>query len=787
MDKNQKALELDKILQMLSAETSSDDGAQLALEIVPSYNIEEVKDLLEETDSAYILSARFGSPSFYGLKNVISELRRAEAGASLGTGELLKVASTMRALRAISHWRAKSVSIRTKIDGFFNGIYTNKDVEEAIFTAILSEEEIADNASPALATIRRKIKNISASVREKLDKLTRSQTHQKHLQDAIVTMRSGRFVVPVKAEHRGEIPGLIHDSSSSGATVFIEPMAVVEANNEIRVLQAKEQDEIARILGELSAKVGECAGEVIRGYENALKLDLIFARANLAYKMKASMPKINNSGKVKMNGARHPLIDPKAVVATDISLGDGFDSLIVTGPNTGGKTVTLKTLGLLTLMTMCGLMIPVQDNSEVAIFKKILVDIGDEQSIEQSLSTFSAHMTNIIKILGEADENSLVLMDELGAGTDPIEGAALATAIIEELRAKKVSLACTTHYAELKAYALETDGVQNACCEFDVATLRPTYRLLIGVPGKSNAFAISRRLGVPQKVVDRAASLVSDESHSFEKVVGQLEKSRKKLENQLSEAVNQRKETEVKLREVQTMHKEAEQKAQKEIDKARHDAEQIVSMTRARAEALISEMEEIRRQKNKEMSAEQKLRMRAGIKNLDDMSNPVRERKTDENYVLPRKLKKGDDVLIFDIDKKAVVLEEPKSDTVLVQAGIIKTRVNIKNLRLIENQANKLQRNIPKHRTMTKSISQEMPQELDLRGKTIEESLMEVDSVLDHASLMGTGIVRIIHGKGTGALRNAVQQHLKRCKNVKSFRLGSYGEGDSGVTIVEMK
>lgn len=787
MNKNQKALELDKILQMLSAETSSDDGEQLALEVSPSYKIEIVKELLEQTDAAYILSAKFGSPSFYGMKNVTSELRRAQAGASLGTGELLKTASTMRSLRAISHWRQKSANVGSKIDYFFNAIYTNKDVEEAIFTAILSEEEIADNASPTLATIRRKIKNISASVREKLDKLTRSQTHQKHLQDAIVTMRSGRFVVPVKAEHRGEVPGLIHDSSASGATVFIEPMAVVEANNEIRVLQAKEQDEIAKILRELSEKVGSCADEIIRGYENAIKLDLIFARANLAYKMKASMPKINNVGRVKLNGARHPLIDPKVVVPTDITLGESFDSLIVTGPNTGGKTVTLKTLGLLTLMTMCGLMIPAQDNSEVAVFKKILVDIGDEQSIEQSLSTFSAHMTNIIKILKEADETSLVLMDELGAGTDPIEGAALATAIIEELRGKKVCLACTTHYAELKAYALETDGVENACCEFDVATLRPTYRLLIGVPGKSNAFAISRRLGVPQEVVNHAASLVSDESHSFEKVVGQLEKSRKKLEQQLSDAVSQRKETERKLLEVQSLHKEAEQKAQKEIDKARHDAEQIVAMTRAKAEALITEMEEIRRQKNKELSAEQKMRMRAGIKNLDSMANPVRERRSDENYVLPRPLKKGDDVLIFDIDKKAVVLEEPKGSSILVQAGIIKTRVDIKNLRLIESNASRQQHSIPKHRTVTKTVSQDLPSELDLRGKNIEESLMEVDSALDHASLMGTGVVRIIHGKGTGALRNAVQQHLKRCKNVKSFRLGSYGEGDSGVTVVEMK
>ncbi len=788
MNKNEKALELDKILHMLSQETATTDAAEMALSIEPVHQIEEVKDLLAQTDAAYILSARFGSPSFYGLSNVVNPLRRAESGGSLNMGELLKVASSMRAIRSLKQWRQKSEGMSTNIDAFFHALCAYKSIEDKIFSSILSEEEMDDNASPALASIRRKIKNISASVREKLDKLVRSQAHQKHLQDALVTMRSGRFVVPVKAEHRGEIPGLVHDSSASGATVFVEPMAVVEANNEIRVLQAKEQEEVDRILQELSAQVGSVADEVIRSYEHALHLDIIFAKANLAYKMKAVMPRINQSGKILLHAARHPLIAADKVVPTDISLGESFDSLIITGPNTGGKTVALKTIGLLTLMAMCGMMIPAGDYSEISVFNKILVDIGDEQSIEQSLSTFSAHMTNIVRILSEADEHSLVLMDELGAGTDPVEGAALATAIIEELRKKSVRLACTTHYAELKAYALQTDGVENGSCEFDVATLRPTYRLLIGVPGKSNAFAISRRLGMSKVIVERAGELVSDESHSFEKVVGQLEKSRKRLENELRETRRQKEETQQKLAEAQTLQQEAEKKAQKEIDRARHDAEQIVAMTRAKAEALIQEMEELRRQKNKVLSAEQKARMRAGIKDLDDVANPVRERQKDENYQLPRPLKVGDDVLIFDIDKKATVLETPKGDSVLVQAGIIKTRVKLANLRLMESQSVKQSpRNIPKHRTVTKKVSEKTTTELDLRGKNVEESLMEIDSILDHAALMGVGLVTIIHGKGTGVLRNAVQQHLKRCTAVKSFRLGTYGEGESGVTIVELK
>ena len=463
MDKNYRALELDKILEMVAKEATCPDAAELARAIQPVYTAAEARHLLEETDAAFVLMAKFGAPSFYGLQNVTNALRRAQAGGGLGLPELLAVGATLRAIRSLKQWHEKSASVKNALTARLEILAPNKYLEEKIFTCIVSEEEVADAASPALAAIRRKIRAASVRAREQLDKLIRSTSHQKHLQEAIVTQRGGRYVVPVKAEYRGEIPGLVHDTSASGATVFIEPMSVVEANNEIRVLQSDEQDEIARILLELSGEAGEFADSIIDSYQYAVQLNLIFAKAQVAYRMKAVVPVIDESRRTVLHAARHPLIDKDQVVPTDISLGESFDALIITGPNTGGKTVSLKTIGLLTLMAMCGLMIPAGEGSRVAVYRHILADIGDEQSIEQSLSTFSAHMTNIIRILRVADSQSLVLLDELGAGTDPVEGAALATALIEELRRKGARLACTTHYAELKAYALETDGVENAC------------------------------------------------------------------------------------------------------------------------------------------------------------------------------------------------------------------------------------------------------------------------------------------------------------------------------------
>ena len=784
MDKHYRALELDKVLEMVAAECSSGDGAQLAREFSPVYTAAEAQWLLQETDAAFVAMAKFGAPSFYGMKNVTNPLRRAQAGGGLGLRELLDIGGTLRTIRGLTQWWGKSENVRTALTGRFEVLAPNKYLEEKIFTCIVNEEEVADNASPALANIRRKIRAASQRVREQLDKLIRSPSHQKHLQESIVTQRSGRYVVPVKAEFRGEVPGLVHDTSSSGATVFIEPMSVVELNNEIRVLRSDEQDEISRILLELSQEAGGFADSIIDSYKYAVELDLIFAKAQVAYKMKAVVPQVGEDGKIVLHAARHPLIDKTRVVATDITLGVDFDALIITGPNTGGKTVALKTIGLMTLMAMCGLMLPVGEGSRVSVFRHILADIGDEQSIEQSLSTFSSHMVNLIKIFEVADNSSLILLDELGAGTDPVEGAALAQAIIQELRGRKVRLACTTHYAELKAYAIQTAGVENGSCEFDVATLRPTYRLLIGVPGKSNAFAISQRLGMSESIVERARELVSQESNAFEQVVGRLEEDRRRMEDEFRALRASEEKARQSAQEAERLKEEAEAQAKKEVERARQEASQIVQKTRQRADALLNELEELRRQKNKQLSAEQKARLRSGMKELEGAADPVHRRR-DDNYTLPRPLQVGDDVVIYDLDKEATVLELPKDGAVLVQAGIVKTRVPLENLRLLSKR--QMKKKNP-GRTVTKNVSApEGTTSLDLRGQTVEEALMEVDSFLDRASRMHVTQVTIIHGKGTGALRTAVQQHLRRCSQVKSFRLGTYGEGESGVTIAELK
>ena len=784
MDKNYRALELDKILEMVAKETTCEDGAALARSIEPVYTPAEARRLLEETDAAFVLMAKFGAPSFYGMKNVTNALRRAQAGGGLGLRELLDIGGTLRAIRSLQQWHSKNAGMHTVLSPRFSILAPNKHLEEKIFTCIQSEEEVSDAASPALAAIRRKIRGAAVRVREQLDKLIHSQTHQKHLQEAIVTQRSGRYVVPVKAEFRGEVPGLVHDTSSSGQTVFVEPMSVVELNNEIRVLRSDEQEEISRILLELSGEAGDFADSLIESYQYAVQLNVIFAKAQLAYRMKAVVPEIDEKGQTELHSARHPLIAKEKVVPTDITLGQDFDALIITGPNTGGKTVALKTLGLLTLMAMCGLMIPAGEGSRLPVYRHILADIGDEQSIEQSLSTFSAHMVNIIRILDVADGESLVLLDELGAGTDPVEGAALATAIIEELRRKGVRLACTTHYAELKSYALQTDGVENACCEFDVESLRPTYRLLIGVPGKSNAFAISRRLGLEGRIVDRAGELVNEENSSFEQVIERLEERRREMENELEAARKAARQARETMRQSEARQAEAGQRAKREIDQAREEASRIVQKTRQQADALLNELDELRRQQNKALSAEQKARLRSGLRDLESSADPVRKRRRDD-YQLPRELRPGDSVVIFDIDKAATVLEAPKDGQVLVQAGIIKTRVQVENLRLSgEGQKAKAKPG----RSVTKNVSApEIATSLDLRGMNVEEGLMEVDAFLDRAARSHVPQVTIIHGKGTGVLRAAVQQHLRRCSQVKSFRLGAFGEGESGVTVVEIK
>lgn len=788
VQRHSAAVELDKILKLLAEQTASEDASEQALALEPAVSTDEVRRRLQETDDAFVLMAKFGSPSFSGLKNVANPLRRAQAGGVLNLVDFLRIAGVLRTMRAISDWRRKSEGMKTTLDWRFESVVPNRYLEEKINAVVISEEEVADSASPELASIRRRIRAASSRVREQLDKMIRSAAYQKYLQDPIVTMRGGRYVVPVKAECRGEIPGLVHDTSSSGATVFVEPMGVVEANNEIRVLQSRESAEIERILAELSAEAGGFADLIIESYHAAVGLDLIFAKGQLAYKMKASMPKVNDTGRILLNQARHPLIDSKQVVPMNIELGTTFDTLVITGPNTGGKTVTLKTLGLLTLMAMCGLMLPVGDNSEISVFHQVLADIGDEQSIEQSLSTFSAHMTNIIQIIEQADERSLILLDELGAGTDPVEGAALAMAILEALRERHARVAATTHYAELKAYALQTAGVENGSCEFDVATLRPTYRLLIGVPGRSNAFAISSRLGLNQEIVDRARELVSGEDRRFEDVVQNLEQSRQKLETERRQAQEQNAEARRISEEAREYRERLEREAAKEIEQARERAAQLVARTRAQADALLEELEEMKRQGAKSMTAEQRARMKAGMRDMESASDPV-SRKEPETYVLPRPLKAGDDVLIFDIDKEGTVVETPAPDDkkVLVQAGIIKTRVPVENLRLLEQKTQNRKARRSGTRNVPKRSDAPVMTEVDVRGEDSIEAVMNVDRAIDSALLSGIHQLTIIHGKGTGVLRTAVQQHLRRHPSVRTYRLGVFGEGESGVTIVELK
>lgn len=793
-NRHYRSLELDKVLEMLAEQASCADAKERALSLAPQTELIAAQTLLNQTEDAHMLLARFGGPSFGGLRNVNNSLSRANAGGVLNMRELLDIAENLRVIRSLTEWRDKSAGVETRLDFLFNALTPNKYLEEQINTSIISDEEMADSASPTLYGIRRKMRAASSKVREQLDRMIRSTHYQKFLQDPIVTQRNGRFVVPVRNEFRAEVPGLVHDTSSSGATVFIEPIAVVEANNEIKVLESKERDEIDRILAELSVEAGNFAEAIKSSYDSAIELNVIFAKAHLAYKMKASVPQLNDTGIIDLKKARHPLINKDKVVATDIRLGNEFDTLVITGPNTGGKTVSIKTVGLLTLMAMCGLMLPTADESKISIFKSVLADIGDEQSIEQSLSTFSAHMTNIIEILKQADERSLVLIDELGAGTDPVEGAALAISILEQLRNQGAKIASTTHYAELKAYALQTPRVENGSCEFDVKTLRPTYRLLIGIPGRSNAFAISERLGMSSSVIERAKELVSSENIRFENVVDSLEESRQKLEDERKEAQALHAQAVLAKRKADEQLKNVERLKEQEMEKARAEALRVSQRARQEVAAFLDELDKLKKEKASAQSAADlarraKAQMKQRMNAIDDMANPVMERVNDEEYVLPRPLKKGDWVRIVDIDKEAEVISEPdKKGNVEVQAGLLKTRVKLKNLRLLDKR--KIKPTAPAARTVRRTesrASSKVNSSCDLRGKTVEEALLDLDQFLDDSVMTGLTEVTIIHGKGTGALRAAVQQELRTHLQVKTYRLGVYGEGENGVTIVELK
>ena len=790
MNKNYKTLELDLILDQLAGECSCDDAKDLARGLKPSSDISEVELLLQQTEDAFSLLARFGGPSFSGLKNVNNPLHRASAGGSLNPKELLDIAYCLRGLRTLDEWHGHSSGVKTSLDFFFEGITANKYLEAKIFSCIISEEEIADKASETLYDIRKKIRSKENSIREKLDSLIHSSHYQQFLQEAIITQRNGRFVVPVKAECRGNVPGLVHDTSSTGATVFIEPASVVDANNDIKVLQGKERDEIMRILYELSAEAGDFAESIKHSYESAIRLNLIFAKAHLAYKMKATKPILNNEGITYLKKARHPLIDPKKVVATDIAIGDEYDTLVITGPNTGGKTVSLKTLGLLTLMVMCGMLIPVSDMSRVSVYNNILVDIGDEQSIAQSLSTFSSHMVNIIDIMKKADDKSLILIDELGAGTDPVEGAALAVSVIEALREKGATIVATTHYAELKAYALDTPGVTNGCCEFDIETLRPTYKLLIGVPGRSNAFAILAHLGMEQSVIDNAKAIVGSDNRDFEAVLEKLEASRHALEEErkIAEEMTQKAK---KIEEKSQSDKDKiETLKAREIDKAKREAQKLIDSAKRKSSEFLLELEKLKKEQTSSNATEIARKTRRAVKaqmgEMDDLINPNELADNwDYDYKLPRNPVAGDRVVIKGIGEGEVV--EFKNNNVFVKSGLLKTRVKLSDIMIIDKPKKKpvkTQHNL--YRTSSRA-DKDVKTEIDMRGETVDEAIGELGLFIDRCVLNNIEEIRIIHGKGTGVLRTAVGDYLKTHPNVAEYRLGRYGEGENGVTIAKLK
>ncbi len=790
MDKHYETLELDKVLELLKNETSCDDAAQLALEIKPSSDFITVCQLLDQTEDADSLLERFGAPSFSGLKNVNNALARANAGGSLNQRELLNVGGTLRSIRVLYDWRSHCSGVNTSLDYLFESISVNKYLEDKIFSCIIGEEEISDKASELLSEIRRKIRAKSASVREKLDSMIHSQHYTKYLQEAIITQRSGRFVVPVKSEHRGNVPGLVHDTSSSGATVFIEPISVVEANNDIKMLEGKEREEINRILYELSVEVGSFADSIKASYESAVQLNLIFAKAHLANKMKAVKPIVNADGEINLRKARHPLIEKNKVVPIDISLGEEFDTLVITGPNTGGKTVSIKTIGLLSLMTMCGLLIPVSDNSKISIFDKILVDIGDEQSIAQNLSTFSSHMVNTIDIMEKADSSSLVLIDELGAGTDPVEGAALAVSIIEYIRNKGAKIAATTHYAELKAYALDTPGVTNGCCEFDVESLSPTYRLLIGVPGRSNAFAISQRLGMPDSVIDNANRIVGSDNRDFEAVLEKLEASRQALDEERRIARDATIEASKIRAKAKAERDKIETIKERELDKAKKQAEKLMEQAKRQSSEFLMELEKLKKEQTSSNATEIARKTRRVIKNqlgeMDDFLNPREIADNwDYDYKLPREPKVGDAVIIKGIGEGEII--EIKNDKILVKSGLLKTRVKLSDIMITEKKKKKEakpQRSL--YRTSSRADS-DVKTELDMRGQTTDEGIMNLQLFIDKCVLNGMNEIYIIHGKGTGALRAAVHEELRHHPNIAEFRLGKYGEGEDGVTIAKLK
>ena len=790
-DKSIRTLELPRVLQMLADQAVSAEAKTRALAVRPETEPEEVLRLLDQTDAARTMIGLRGSPSFSGVKPVAQALDRADRGGGLNTRELLTIADLLTAARRAKEYFNADAAEKTAIDHLFLSLHGNRYLEEKIKRCIVDEDTIADAASTELADIRRHMRAAQAKSRQILQRIISSPSYSKVLQEAIITQRDGRFVVPVKAEHKGDLPGLVHDISSTGATLFVEPMGVVQANNEYIELEAKEQKEIERILAELSAEAAAHREDIQWDYDALVHLDLIFARGQLSYKMDAVRPEVRRDGAIRLRKARHPLLDAKTAVPIDIELGEAFDTLVITGPNTGGKTVSLKTLGLLTLMAQCGLHIPAGDRSAVSVYRRVLADIGDEQSIEQNLSTFSAHMVNIVAILKEVDRQSLVLFDELGAGTDPVEGAALAIAVIQHVRAAGARVAATTHYAELKTFAMTTAGVENASCEFDVETLSPTYRLLIGIPGKSNAFAISRRLGLPEAVIEAAQVQMSGESVRFEDVLTQLEAKRQALEKREQEAdrlYRQREEDARKAREFREQMERAKENAR---SRGEAEAKRIVRDARSAADQVFAQLDQMRKEQAKAERAANTNEARAQLRRqLNEAEEAVTKRDARQEPIPKpsRPIRVGDLVEIPGVRTPAEVVSVGKDGTLQLKSGILKMKAKSNEVRLIEEDERAARKpSAPVRQSAPRQLRTSASRELDIRGLETLEAEAVVENFLSAAVMGRLETVTIIHGKGTGALRKAVHDILRRNKAVKSFRLGVYGEGESGVTVVTLK
>ena len=783
-EKSMATLELPQVLALLADCAATLEGKERCLALRPLTDLDDVARAQEETSAAVKMLILRGSPGFSGVKPVSASLQRADMGGSLSTRELLDIASVLRCARGARDYGDSEE--KTVISHLVRSLTPNRFLEDSITNSILSEEEIADSASSELASIRRHMRSTEARVRDILQRLI-SSNQSKYLQESIITIRSDRYVVPVKAEHKNAIPGLVHDVSSSGSTFFIEPMGVVKANNELRELAAREKKEIERILAELSAQCAAHKEDIGEDYTLLILLDTIFARGQLSLKMEASQPGLSERY-LRLRGARHPLLDKKKAVANDLELGDRFDTLVITGPNTGGKTVTLKTLGLITLMAQCGLHIPAKSDSTVRVFRRVLSDIGDEQSIAQSLSTFSSHMTNIVGILKEADGQTLILFDELGAGTDPVEGAALAAAVIESARELGALVAATTHYAELKVYAMTTPGVENASCEFNVDTLAPTYRLVMGIPGKSNAFAISRRLGLPEEIIDRAAARLDAENVRFEDVLTKLDQQRQEMEKDRAEARRLKLEMEQSAGKAREYRKRLEEERSKVVEKAQSEARAIIQEARDASDLALSELKELK--KRQDLDWQQVNDGRAEARRLLNEAERSIGGAAQEPEAPPptRPARAGDTVELVSMGTRASVLSVNKDGTLQLQAGILKITAKQDEVRVVEGetQSQKEARRIVQRAQHTLRAAA-APSEIDLRGMMTDEAIAVLDRFLDTAMMGKLESVTIIHGKGTGAVRKAVREHLKRSRYIKSFRPGRYGEGEDGVTVAELR